>query len=338
MMESNELACAKLGTNKKARITTLCVVFVLLASLVAPFANATTFYSPTENIVTVGKNVYFSYFQEDIHFYGLQTTPLKLTYSSVLSSNGTEVVTESPIEGTIRSLVYVDSMEQPWGTLEVQGGLEFVWNLGSYTMDMVKDYPVKVTIYPHYLLRAEGIEGYGQAEAGFKIVGYSDQWIDFASFNKNQTSNLKQSFVDDQTGNYLFTEEKREPFGGLPYIRRYSEGTTEITFQTTVGQLEQSGRKIAVLCYAKADGGSGFPQSSGIPYFNAAATITFESIGIEFLSEPTESVSPTATPDLTEPSPTVPEFPSLALLPFLMVAAIAGTVLIKKLVLFRQAE
>lgn len=151
-------------------------------------------------------------------------------------------------------------------------GVWFEWNLGQYTWEEVKSWPIKVTIEFSYQISAYWIQGYGSANAGVHPYYFTPPWYDL------------YDLIGYETG------------------ESGSRGKSVIeTYRTTVEELEGFGRRIVVQAHCQAH--SVYKEDEqGNPIgttHNSSTNVTINSIKIEFTELPTiiitkaKMVSPT---------------------------------------------
>lgn len=77
------------------------------------------------------------------------------------------------------------------GVAQALVGVDFEWDLGPYTWEEVKDWPVNVTINFSYQIEAYWVEGHGSANAGVGIDNFPgpsfDGWYDFIGYETGET-------------------------------------------------------------------------------------------------------------------------------------------------------
>jgi len=72
------------------------------------------------------------------------------------------------------------------GEAEAFIGINFDWDLGPYSWDQVRDWPVNVTFNFSYNISAHWVEGNGSGNAGIDIRGFIDPWYDWIGFESGE--------------------------------------------------------------------------------------------------------------------------------------------------------
>jgi PKD repeat protein len=148
---------------------------------------------------------------------------------------------EARSEGNI---AYVSLSATPGhaGVARSRVGVDFEWNLGPYTWEEVKNWPVKVIIDFSYHIEAYWAAGNGSANAGVSILGFTEPWYDFIGHGEGQSGSRGD--------------------------------TVSETYTTTVEEL---GRRIIMQAYCQAHTDAG-----GTSTHHSFAEVQISSIKIEF--------------------------------------------------------
>ena len=140
------------------------------------------------------------------------------------------------------------------GVARSRVGVDFEWDLGPYTWEEVKNWPVKVIIDFSYHIEAYWAAGNGSANAGVSVDGFLGPCFDEAGYD----------LIGYETGH------------------SGSRGdTVSETYQTTVEGLEDLGRRIALQACCQAHS-----VADGTSTHHSSAEVQISSIKIEILNPP----------------------------------------------------
>jgi len=155
------------------------------------------------------------------------------------------------------NIAYVSLSATPGhaGVAQALVGVEFEWDLGPYTWEEVKDWPVNVTINFSYQIEAYWVEGHGSADAGVGVDNFPgpgfDGWYDFMGYETGETGSRGK--------------------------------TVSETYQTTIEEL---GEAIVLRAYCQAHSAY-MEDEEGNPIgttYHSSAEVHINSIKIEILN------------------------------------------------------
>ncbi len=196
-------------------------------------------------VVTVGENKVFTEFNYYNTVFEFSTPPGDDVALPIPINDR-----ESYVEGNIAR---VSLLAPPGyaGVLYANRGIQFEWNLGQYTWEQVKNWPVNVTVDFSYKITASWIQGYGSANAlvGSNLIG---PWYDGIGHASGLSSGSRSA-------------------------------TISRTYTMTVEEIEAKGKTIFLKAYCQAH--SVPPTESGSNTHYSSAEVIINSIKIEFLPD-----------------------------------------------------
>lgn len=128
------------------------------------------------------------------------------------------------------------------GVAQAWTGIQFEWNLGQYTWEQVKDWPVNVTVDFSYQISASWVDGYGSANAGVTIPYFNQFYIDFIGRETGQSG----SRSDTISKTYTVPVSYLDSINRKIYLDTYCQAHS-------VYKEDEEGNPIGITHYSSAE-------------------------------------------------------------------------------------